>query len=213
MRPGDFLLRAYTQASSSRWRELHLGEDEKPGQIDLVLNRQVEVKVRVLGPQGPISGASVVAFPVIHGKTEPWTHRGVTEADGQFAWTDVDGEAEGLDVLVLAAGYGVRMFRASLAGANGAPLAIRIDPAKGSLWVNGGILSADSLLAVEGAQIPFTVVLSNFLIAGLALDGEDGLTLDGFAPGTYSLCDRSQGSCKTGELRENERLSFSSDPK
>lgn len=212
VRPGDFLLRAYTQTSSSRWRELHLGEDEKPGEIDLVLNRQIEVTVRVLGLQGPISGASVVAFPVIHGKTESWTHRGVTEADGQFAWTDVDGEAEGLDVLVIAAGYGVRMLRASLAGASGAPLAIRLDPPKGSLLVNGEALAADPLLAMEGAQIPLTVVLSNFLPAGLALDGKDGLTLDGFAPGTYSLCGRSQGTCKTGELREGERLSFSTNP-
>ncbi len=212
VRPGDFLLRAYTQTSASRWRELHLGEDEKPGEIDLVLNRQIEVTVRVLGPQGPITGASVVAFPVIHGKTESWTHRGVTEADGQFTWTDVDGEAEGLDVLVIAAGYGVRLHRVSLAGANGAPLAIPLDPAKGSLLVNGGILSADPLLVMGGAQIPLTVVLSNFLSAGLALDEEEGLTLEGFAPGSYSLCDRSQGSCTTGELRENERLSFVANP-
>lgn len=212
VRPGDFLLRAYTQTSSSRWRELRIGEDEKPREIDLVLNRQIEVTVRVVGPQGPISGASVTAFPVIHGQTESWTHQGVTEADGQLQWTDVDGEAEGLDVLVIAAGSGVRLLRTPLAAANGAPLTIRLDPDQGSLRLSGKQLTSAPLLLAEGAYMPLSVILQNFLVAGLADDGAEGLTLNGFAPGTYSLCGSLQ-ACETGEIRNGESLSFSADSK
>ncbi len=210
VRPGDFLLRAYTQTSSSRWRELKIGKDEKPGEIDLVLNRQLEVSVRVVGPQGPISGASVTAFPVIHGQTESWTHRGVTEADGEFQWTDVDGEAEALDLLVIAASYGARLLRAPLAAANGAPLTIRLDPEQGSLRLSGKQLASAPLLLAAGARMPLSVVLQNFLVAGLANDGAEGLTLNGFSPGTYSLCGSPQ-TCETGELRNGERFSFSAD--
>lgn len=211
VRPGKLLLRAYTRTSSSRWQPLQLDEGRKADGVDLELSRQVEVAGSVIGAQGPIPGAYVVGVPVINGNSDTWQLRGVSGADGRFVLEGVDGMAEALDLLVVAAGYGVRMFRTPLQAASGSPVEIRLSEAKGELLFGKEDLARSHWLGAGGAWLPLgKLMLPTLLQVGLAVDGKDGLVLAGMAPGPYALCGEPQSSCVTGELRENERLPFGS---
>jgi hypothetical protein len=160
VRPGELELRGYTQTSASRWIALQLTPQEKSAEIDLDLSAQIEVAVEILGPRGSVSGAYVQAFPVIQGNSKGWVHRGTTDVNGQLAWNDVDGLADALDFLIVAAGYGTRLLRVPLVPKSKVPLRIALDDARGALVLGKSAFAEGQDLLSAGARISVSAIVS-----------------------------------------------------
>lgn len=147
-------------------RDGHASETEvevrngSEAEVRLVIEREREVEIRVVGSQGPVLGASVRAGPILEdpGPHNGWSER-ITNSDG-IAKYWMPPATRAVQVVVLAPGYGARLSEVTL-GPEGTPIEISLTPAMGTLSVElpeierGGL----HLLRREGATFPLQSLL------------------------------------------------------
>jgi len=166
---GNYMIRAYRQSEvgieSSEVEAVQLVDDDSESLAHQIrLGRQSVVNGKVMAPQGPISGASVTAYPTQGGRpVAGFAPQSRTDIHGRFSLS-APPDADRLDVTVMAPGYAMTTFSVDRP-AFGQELQVLLAEAGGTVRVplptpqSGGTRQVRAVTLIDGTV--FTVLDGN----------------------------------------------------
>lgn len=171
----------------SAWRSVEVVEGVDPPDVELVVTARRDLVAKVMGPDGPVAGARLHAFP-----DGSLSESKVTGLDGGAILRVPDGSSGPLLVEVPAG----EVIIASFALSQGSPKSMSLwaDRSNGDLVLEGfGAVPSPAWLVSTGGAVPLNL-LRNFAPSHV-VTSQSRVTICGLAPGQYRLCVWSRSRC------------------
>ena len=186
LEPGSYAVRAELASAKSAMVSVDLAEERDAPELRLVLQETAPLYGRVESGGRAVVGARVMIWPDLGSSAGVSLLDAVTGPNGLFQ-VDVPADAEQLNVLAIAPGFGTRL--ANLSRSSDGLLVVEISPSPGSLDL-GSLedLDPSTFLVHDGAYLSLQAFLRIARRFGGGGPRGGSATIPGLDPGSYALC-------------------------
>jgi hypothetical protein len=216
---GAASVQALAKGGISETRRLTIEEGKAPEKVTLTIKPRAVLEGHVYSPYGPVAGAFVDAIPDLVPNTSVSMIPQTTGVDGSFRIESLT-QSAGANLIVVAPGFGARLFRVVLDQVAGTNIDVNVDQALGAITVVPGPGAARASLpwfwlVHDGGLFTSPLLAAVGLVQVSPSDAGAYATILNLAPGDYTVCapypmsgglgaaakgSPSTGSCASGTL-------------
>lgn len=201
---GPASLQAMAKGGVSETRSITIEEEKAPDKVKLTIKPRAVLQGHVISPFGPVAGAFVDAIPDLVPGTSVMMIPRTTGVDGSFRIESL-AQSAGANLIVVAPGFGARLFRVVLDQLAGSDIDVNVDPARGVISVTQGPAAPSAggpsfwLVHDGGLFTSYLLAAAGLLRTAPASSGAVATILD-LAPGDYTVCARYPASAGSGNV-------------